>query len=1082
MKKNIQLFKRKALLTLFALFFMGIGVVTAQTQVRGMVVDEYGEPVIGATVQITGTTTGTATDFDGVFTLSAPAGGTLLVSYIGYITQEVPVRENVRVILMPNTELLDELVVIGFGTQRRGNITGAVSVVNMERALGDRPITNVGNALQGQIPGLQVTGVPSPGGGRTFNIRGTTSINGGSPLILIDNVEGSINQINPEDIETVTVLKDAASAAIYGARAAFGVILITTKRAQKNSPMTLRYSNSFAFERANDFLQPANVRDLVAAFNEWNPGGSWAQGTGQSFAQWLELIDQYQANPTAFANAAAANGDWFSERWGMFVPREGAGMGNYFYLRNNNAQNEIFDKYGFTQTHNVSASGGGQSVSYRLSLGYTNTDGPLMTNKDSWERLTVSSFVSADVTSWMNTSLDFRYARSDRSIMENDWGGDSGIFGSRYQDFLPGADSWAFANNLEGPQFLTNAPLNFLLHGDPRTNRTENPRIFSKTTFTPITGLEAVLEYTYDQTMFDSRFYPNTLEMLGSQARSTFNETPRFRREKSNNRYNALNAYATYNYSLKETHNFRLMGGFAQEQRYQDGIWVTREDAINPNLPSITGSEGEIRAEDSYSDYAIRSGFFRFNYNYKERYLLEINGRYDGSSRFPTETRFGFFPSVSAGWHVAREDWMEWAGGWLTEFKLRGSWGELGNQSIGNYLFLPGMSVSSQSNWMFGGRRPLTLNPPPMVRSNFTWERAETLDFGLDVAFLNNRLTGSFGWYQRDTKGMLAAAAELPSVLGASAPMQNVADLRTRGIEVQVNWRDRIGDWGYHIGFNLMDHQSHITKFFNETGNLGSFYVGQKMGEIWGNVFERFYTIDDFEDTWNQANPVWRLKEGVTSIRGNTPRPGDIMWRNLMDDENSVNEITNGNNTLENPGDRTIIGNSTPRFQFGSDLGVNYKGIALSVFLQGVAKRDVWLGGNIIFPLVGTNDNNDSNGAMFTHQVGNFVQVDENFNIINPDAHLPRLYGNPGPMNGSNRRVSDRYLLDASYLRIKNITLSYTLPRSVIAPLTLSNARIFFSGENMFTFSKLPSGVDPERISWGYPLFATYSFGLNITL
>ena len=1052
--------------------------------VSGTVTDNKGETIPGVNVSVKGTTIGQVTDSDGKYSISVQDKNAVLeFSYMGYLTNAVTVGNQtaIDVQLKENVQALKEVVVVGYGTQKKENLTGAVSQVNMDKILGDRPITNVGAALQGAVPGLLITGGASPGGTKTFNIRGMTSItkvNGvtPSPLILVDNVECQIDLINPEDIETVTVLKDAASSAIYGARAAFGVILITTKKAKKNSKMTLNYNNNFAFSKVTNGLEQASVKDIVTTLSEWSPGGSW-YSNGQPFALWSDYLNEYEKDPKAFENQAIQNGEYFNSGWGMYIPKTGAGTGKYFYLKDNNSQNEIFDRYGFQQTHNISTSGGGDKITYRLSFGYLNNNGPLKTNKDSYERYTVASYVSADVASWMNTAFDIRYSQSSRQELETSFG--SKIFNTRYFNFFPGADSWTASNNLNGPVYLNNAPLNYILYGNPDKTRNENPRIFSKTTLTPFKGFEGIIEYTFDENVYDRKQYPNSINMRDDQMLQNPYSDPTFRRDKSTTRYNSLNAYGTYSLSLLDKHNFKLMAGYAQEGRYYESLWASRKGAISPDLPSISGSVGDILAGDNYTDYSIRSGFFRFNYNYAEKYLLEVNGRYDGSSKFPTNHRFGFFPSASLGWQVARENFMKWSSGWLNEFKLRGSYGEIGNQDIDNYRFLPGMDVVLQSNWIYGGQRPTTLNQPPMVSSNFTWERAATLNLGTDISMLNNRLQATFEWYRRETIGMLGPVQEYPAVVGANAPLQNVANLRTKGYELSVNWRDKTGDWGYSIGFNLSDYRSFITKFLNESKILSNYYVGQEFGEIWGYRFDRYYTVDDFVNTTS-----WALKPGVTSINGVSPRPGDILWKNLSD-KDGKNEINNGSNTYDDPGDQTIIGNNTPRYQFGANFSVSYKDFSLSAFAQGVGKRDVWLGGDITFPLVGTNATNE-NGTMYKNQIGNYVQVVDaakgDYTLVNPNALYPRIYNQPGAaVNNSNRRVSDRYLLDASYLRVKNITLSYSIPRNLLQTVRLSNARLFVSAEDALTFSRLPKGVDPERISWGYPFYAVYSCGVNIT-
>jgi TonB-linked SusC/RagA family outer membrane protein len=1042
--------------------------------ITGTVTDENGSPLPGVNVVLEGTATGVISDAGGKYSISVPDENAVLVfSFVGYATQEVIVGNQtiIDIVLNENASILEEVVVVGYGTQKKENLTGAVSVVNMKDVLGDRPVTNVGAVLQGAVSGLQITGGSTPGGSKTFNIRGTTSINGGVPLILVDNVECQIDFINPEDIETITVLKDAASSAIYGARAAFGVILITTKKASKNTKIRLNYNNNFAFEKVTNRIEQAPLLDIVNALNEMEPGGAW-YSNGQNYNLWLDYIRDYQTDPTAFENKANENGDFFNAKWGLYTPKSGAGAGKYFFLKDNYAQNEIFDRHGFQQIHNLSASGGGEKITYRLSLGYLNNDGPLQTAKDSYQRINLSSFVSADLTTWLNTSIDIRYTHGTRKSLD---AFNNNIYATGYFSFFPGADTWTAANDPNGEVYQTTAPLNYILLGNPDIVRSENPRIFSRTLFTPFKGFEGVFEYTYDENIYDKKSYPNSINMRTDQMSANPFADPTYRKDKSTTRYNALNAYASYSVSLSENHHFKLMGGFSQEQRYYELLWASRKEVINTDTPSISGATGEILAGDNFTDYAIRSGFFRFNYHYDNKYLFEVNGRYDGSSKFPAKSRFGFFPSATLGWQVARESFMDWSKNWLDEFKLRGSFGEIGNQSIADYQFLPEMSVVLRSNWINNGNRPTTLNPPGMVRSNFTWERVSTLDFGSDITIFNHRLQASFDWYQRDTKDMLGPGEEFPAIVGTPAPLQNVADLRTKGWELSVNWRDHIGDWSYSLGFNLTDYKSSITKYNNEGGLLNTYYVGQTIGEIWGYQFDRFYTVDDFTDTNS-----WTLKDGVTSIRGVSPLPGDILWKNISD-QTGTNEINTGNENLEDPGDRSIIGNQTSRFQYGASASVNYKGFGLSVFLQGVAKRDYWMDGEIIFPLI------TEHGTIFKHHVGNYAQVIDvagnDYTLVDPNVFYPRIYGKPGAsINNSNRRISDRYLLNAAYLRVKNITLSYALPQTVSRAIGLYNSKVFFSAENALTFSKLPNGIDPERMSWGYPFYAVYSFGINITL
>ncbi|MDR1666345.1 MAG: TonB-dependent receptor [Bacteroidales bacterium] len=1062
--------------------------------VTGTITDAGGESMPGVNIVVKGTMTGVISDLSGNYTIQVPGSDAVLVfSFVGYATQEITVgdRTNIPVTLAESAQEIEEVVVVGYGTQKKVNLTGAISVVNMDKALGDRPVTSVASAIQGAVPGLQITGGASPGEAKKFNIRGTTSIttvdnSSPGPLVLVDNVECRVDLVNPEDIETITVLKDAASSAIYGARAAYGVILITTKKGKKNSKAMLNYNNNFAFSKAVNRIEQAPVAEVVKAFNEFAPGGNW-YADGQNFSVWSDFISDYQANPSAFEAMAASNGEYFNSQWGIYTPKTGVGAGKYFYLKDNHAQNDIFDNYGFQQIHNLSALGGSDKITYRLSLGYLNNNGPLKTKKDTYERINVAGYIGADLTPWLNQSLDIRYTRGTRVTLETLSPYTEGIYNTRYHNFLPGADLWTPAGNTAARMMLTSAPENFLLHGTPDNLRSENPRIFSRTLITPFKGFEGVVEYTYDGQVYDIKSQPSSIEMRSPQMIDNPYTDPAYRNDKSFTRYNSLNIYATYSVSWTDKHHFKLMGGFSQERTYYELLWTSRKNAINAWLPSISGSTGEINAGDDFSDYTIRSGFFRFNYNYANRYLLEINGRYDGSSKFPTESRFGFFPSVSLGWQLANENFMTWTNPWLNEWKLRASWGEIGNQAIANYQYLPGMEIVLKSDWIYDGRNPTTLKTPGIVRGHFTWERVATLDFGTDISLLNNRLQATFDWYQRETKGMLGPASEYPAAVGAKAPLQNVADLRTRGWEFAVNWREKIGNWGYSVGFNLSDYVSVITRYRNDAGLFSEyrttdrFYEGMTFGEVWGYRFDRFYTVDDFVDT-----NAWTLKDGVTSIKGVTNlRPGDIMWKNLSD-KTGRNEINDGTDNLDDPGDRAVIANETPRFQYGITAGVNYMGIDLSVFMQGTGKRDYWFGNtDIIFPMRGTN-NTGENGTIYRTHVNNYQQVADlaagNYALTNPNAFYPRIYSQPGEaVNSSNRRISDRYMLDASYLRVKNITLSYTFPQNIIQPLRLSSARVFVSAEDVLTFSRLPKGVDPERMSWGYPFYAVYSFGINLT-
>lgn len=1037
---------------------------------KGVVKDNQGETVIGASVVVKGSTNGTITGLDGDFTLdNVKRGDVIQISYIGYVSQEVVWQGTpLNITLKEDSQTLEEVVVVGFGSQKKANLTGSVSQVKMDDVLGERPVTNVKNALQGSMPGLMVSGGASPGEAKSFNIRGTVSINGMNPRVLIDNVEGDIDLLNPEDIESVTVLKDAASSAIYGARAAAGVILITTKKAKKGEKFNLNYNANFGFQTSINSPKQASLDEYLRAYQAAGFSETYYAGNG-SVSKWREYLAGYKENPAAYPTV----GD------GIYIGEDGAP----YYLNDKDVY-KAFQETSFMQTHNLTANGGTEKLRYRLSAGLTKEDGPLIESKDTYMRKNISSFISADITDWLTQEADFRYTVADRS---EPMGSGDGIYCMNHISFYPSGMMPGSVNTSVGKDLPLITPENQIRYNNPYLTDTDNTRIYLRTIMRPIKGLELVGEYTYDRKNWQKSYYAKKWEYTTEQLGSNNSVTSDYLfKSEDHEDYNALNLYGTYNFSIKEDHMFKVMAGFNQERKQNSWISVQTHDMIAPSAPSFTSATGKIIPQNSYSDYAIRGAFYRINYNYKDRYLFEANGRYDGSSKFPKDDRFGFFPSFSVGWNIARESWMEKALDYVSDLKLRASWGQIGNQNIGNYGYYSTMQPVGNSNyWLKDGEFITYISTPGLVSNSFTWETVETLDIGFDASMFNSRLQVTFDWYQRTTRDMLIAGIQLPAVVGTSAPMRNAADMRTRGWEIAVNWRDQIGDWKYNVGFNLYDYKSKITKYSNNEDKLLSqnYYEGKTLGEIWGYVSDGFYTIDDFD-----GPGTWQLKDGVASLDGYNPRPGDEKFVNLNDDR-GTNEINSGLNTVDSPGDQKVIGNSTPRYNFGVNLGVSYKGFSLSAILQGTAKRDVWIGGMSLFPFGGSAK---AYYPVFYNQTdywepmgscdGQYTENDREYWVAkNPDASLYRLYSNM-QNHGSNQRASTKYLQNGAYMRLKNITLAYTFPKALISKVSLSALKVFVSAENLATISSLPKGYDPERLSWGYPFYRTLSFGLNVTL
>lgn len=1024
-------------------------------RVSGQVKSANGEPIIGANVKVTGTTIGCITDLDGNFTLEGvPDNAKLTVSYIGFQTQEIAVsgKSQLSVVLKEDTEMLDEVVVVGFGSQKKVNLTGAVGSVQMDKVLGDRPATSLGSILQGSMPGFTASSSAIPGGENQWNIRGLESITGGAPLILVDNVVfNDLNLLNPADIESVSVLKDASSAAIYGARASFGVILITTKKAKKNETLTINYNNNFAFSRATNIPEPASPIDFISTLKD---GGYTSLWSGQHIDTYMNLLTDYNENPSGYPLG-----------WTDID-------GTKYFLRENSIMDEMLET-AWKQTHNISAQGGSEKIRYRLSLGYTNEDGVLVTDKDAFSRINVTGYVSGDITPWFNTSLNISYNNGNKKYPFVD---SSSELNNLWRTNLPSYHPIGMLPyGTEGEEYWVMTPANIINLTDVQKTVTDNTRLLSRSVLKLFDGFEAILEYSYQASFQDIESYANYFEVhqgLAESIKPSTSTTP-FTQQRSSTKYTTINAFATYNKTFNQGHNVSALAGFNQEKSDYRYLLARSYNMISNELPSISGSDGSTppTTSDSYTQYALRSGFFRANYNYKQRYFIETNGRYDLSSKFPKKSRGGFFPSFSAAWNIANEPFMENYSRNVSTLKLRASYGVLGNQNISAYSYYPTMNVVN-APWIYEGNVPKTLEAPGMVRANFTWEKVESINGGFDFGFLNNRLSGSFDVYRRNTIGMLGPSVELPSVAGATAPLQNAADLKSVGWELSLSWKDRIDKVNYGIGFNLYDSRSYITRYKNDTGlfydrneaqSAKRYRKGMEIGEIWGYIADGFYTADDFLENGS-------LKDGVVRINGVTSHVGDIKYKNLRDDENSVNVIDTGDGTVNNPGDRTIIGNSNARFQFGANGFVNWKGIDFSFILQGVGKRDAWIGGDITFPMA------SQYGTVYKHQVGKIWTED------NTNAYYGRIYENAGSSQSANQRISDKFLYNAAYLRVKNITLSYTIPDRYLRNIYIKNLKLFVSGENLFTFDHLPTGIDPENLNWNYPYSRTISFGINLNL
>ncbi|MFH6603660.1 SusC/RagA family TonB-linked outer membrane protein [Maribacter algicola] len=1025
--------------------------------VSGNVVDNNGQPLPGANIVEKGTSNGTQTDFDGNFEINvADSNAIIVISYLGFVTQEVPIngQKQINVTLSEDTASLDEVVVVGYGTQKKENVTGAVSSVDFEEVISGRAQTTSSRALQGAIPGLNISfGQGRPGTGADIDIRGIASINGrtGQPLILLDNVPVNLEDVNPNDIKSISVLKDASSSAIYGGRAAFGVVLITTKKGVRNSGTNFNYSTTMSISKPTEVAKAATTAEFVRALTDFGTTTFW---TGQDIPTWLGFVDEYEQNPGSYPLGYAEND-------GLRYP-----------LAVGDVLGDFIDNQGLTQVHNFNFSGGGEKSNYRVSLGYSDEDGIMVTDRDSFTRYNLNGFIESEIATNLTASLNTLYRASNRLDPIGNYNQAVSFY-----SFTPAGN---FVTET-GEEIPYDTPSNIVRLRTPDERDEKTTRLTGKLQYKPINGLTLTGEYTFENSLRDTRSTDNQPLTISSQ-RFTPNGVgiTNYSRTHLTTSRNALNLYGSYEKSLGN-HNFSFLAGFNQEEFSSESFTASGQDLINPDIPFLDGTTTNPAVEDFFGEWAVQGVFGRFTYNYAEKYLLEANARYDGSSRFPKNDRFGVFPSFSAGWVVSKEGFFEPLTSVVTSLKFRGSWGDIGNQitTLPNdpdtedfYPFLPGLPASN-SQWIdpTTGNRYITVGSPALVSPSFTWERARTLNLGMDASFFNNRFTTTLEWFNRKVLDQLDGGLPAPAVLGAAPPLVNVADSENLGWEVTLGWQDTIGDdFSYYINANVSDvYKSEITSLNNDARLLNSPYVGREFGEIWGLQSDGFFTVDDFvEGTLDENLQNGTLREGLAYFQGVNPNPGDAKYVDL--DGNGV--IQNGSNDLDDTQDRTIIGNSRRRYRYGASGGASYKGFDFSFRLVGVGKRAMNINNRVFWPY----DNQFQN--IFQHQLDYWTPE-------NTDAFYPRIYIEGQGNYPRSRATQSRYLSNGAYLTVQNITFGYSIPQSALDKTFIDNVRIFFTAENPIMIDHLPDGLHPEFENLGgggtYPFRKQYGLGLNMT-
>ena len=1047
--------------------------VQQQTQVAGVVNDAMG-PVIGASVLEKGTTNGTITDFDGRFSLNVQPGATLVISYIGYKTQEVKVvaGKEIKVVLVEDTETLDEVVVVGFGTQKKVNLTGSVGIAT-SKELESRPVTSATQALQGLVPGLNITtNTGELDVDMSINIRGNGTIGEGSsgaPLILIDGMEGDLNTVNPQDIENISVLKDAAAASIYGSRAPFGVILVTTKKgsAGKN---TINYNNSF---RISSPIRMPEMMDSYTFANYYNYGSANGHD-GQYFSdETMQRMLDFQAAGGSNKGGLLHNGSvWGKPAGDPFT----TGYANTDWYK------EIYKESAFSQEHNLSMNGGNEKVQYYASLGFLDQNGLLRHGEDTKQRFNVTAKINSTLTDWLKFNYSIRFTRQDngrptrfnRSMYEK--------IGRQTWPNLPVYDENGFYHNSNA-----DTPAMQLALGGERGVQTDKIYHQAAFVFEPIKNWVTNVEFNYGINNMDVRetslpYYNHDVNGNVIDTKGTSSLYQSYSKEN----YSNWNIYSNYSFTLNDDHNFKVMLGFQSEEQRQKffsakayGLQV--EELPELDLMSHTKGDGSERSPEvsGYRNEWASAGFFgRLNYDYQGRYMAEANLRYDGSSRFRRGNRWQWSPSFSLGWNIAQEKFWEDFTDVCNQLKLRLSYGVLGNMNTNSWYPTYRNMVLKQvnGNWLQNGMKPNIAYVGDLISTALTWEKVRSWNVGLDFGLFNNRLTGSFDYFIRYTDNMVGPAVEMPATLGIGVPKTNNSDLKTQGWELNIGWQDRLENGlTYSARFNLSDARTYVESYpGNPTNSIWNFVAGREVNEIWG------YTTVGIAQTQEEMDKHLANVGGQNDIDTEW-KAGDIMYANI----DGKPGITTGAETVEDHGDLSVIGNSTPRFNFGIDLNASWKGFDVRAFFQGVMKRDLAINSPMFWGLYGNMwwSAGLKEHADFWHDEA--LGLDGNIIPANTDAYYPR----PIMWNTRNQQTQTRYLQDASYIRLKNLQIGYTLPKTLVNKIGIQNCRVFVSGENLWTGTSLSKVFDPETATGGYesygnayPLTSTWAFGLSLTL
>jgi TonB-linked SusC/RagA family outer membrane protein len=1045
---------------------------------------ETGEGVIGASVLVKGTTVGAVTDLDGNFSLGAAAGKEIVVSALGYDDYTFVAASGMEALdirLRLSAEFLDEVVVVGYGAVKKANLTGAVDQVDAEVFKG-RPVGNATQMLVGSIPNLNIT-LPDgkPGRSASYNIRGATSIGGGgSALVLIDGVEGDPSLINPNDIESVSVLKDAASASIYGSRATYGVVLITTKNPDKDKGrFSISYSGNVSF------MQPTAVPDVVDdgyvyarmyydAWYNFNRSQPTGINKSQPFSR-LWLDDFRQRKKDGITQSATVNES-----------------GQYVYYGNTDYYDVLYKDFVFSHNHNLSVSGTAGPMSYFLSGRLYDYDGLFKFNPDVYRTMNIRGKVQARILSWLTLTENMEYTYDKQHIPSAYLGEGQGNF---WRSIADEGHPCSPVFNPDGTLTKSGA---YAIGGLVTGNNYEDRLIknFRTTTALKASFFNDTFRVNADFS-FSSRDKHENKKQTAIPYSEIFGEITylgnpftddRMSEYYSTHQYIATNVYAEYENTFGSRHYFKGLLGFNYESRKDENGKFTRYGLLTPDVTNINLAVGdEMIMTASETKWNVAGFFARINYAYDNRYLFELNGRYDGSSKFPVNSQWGFFPSVSVAWRPSMEHFWKVNPMIVSNLKLRFSYGELGNGNVAAYSYLEKFSFGNMSTMVLDGvTRARYTSIPTQIPDNLTWETARTIDGGLDISFLKGKIELNADYYVRKSYDMFTVGPTLPDTYGASAPKGNYADMSTYGFELSLAYNDafKLGGHDLNVGFKatLADSRTWIDKYNNPTGDLDDYRVGEELGEIWGYVCNGlFQSQEEIDNYYGPGIPYTNTKFPLSS--GNVVCPGDI----IVEDLNGTQIIDSGAWTAQDPGDRRIIGNSTPRFRYSFSLNLEWNGIYASAFFRGIGKQDWYPSKESPF----WGQYNRPYNQAFKWMIGNYWTKD------NPDAYLPKYTGYYNPFLAG--IPISRYVQDASFIRLQNLQIGWNLPGKWLEKAKLSGVSVYFSGENLWTWSpmyKLTRDFDIVTVTqrsdddittdnmgdgFNYPTMRTFSLGVTIS-